>query len=122
MVTFLPSLITLALGADNFFKLSNELSAFLDWVTPKIAFKITTINIIIDSTNSPKKICTTAAAIRIITNGSAKFSKNIFHKGVFLPSVSSLYPSAFSLEAASLLLSPFLLVSSSLKTCSISFL
>ena len=101
IVSFSPSLTTLALGTDSCFRLFIEDSAFLVCTVPKTAFRIRTRNIISDSIIEPVTICIRAATISIITIGSLKLSRNIFQVGSLAFSFNSFFPYSSSLELAS---------------------
>ena len=72
---FLPSLITLASGADSCFKLSKDFSAFICCTVPRTAFITRTAKITMVLSSFPENMDMIAAPIRITTIRSLNWSK-----------------------------------------------
>ena len=112
IIVSLPSLMTVAVGADIFLSASSECSARLCWITPTAAFNITIISIIIGSAKSPrssrKEVAndTPLAMSRTITVKSLNCSKNSAARLFFFLPRSRFSPSLPSLFSASRELKP----------------
>ncbi len=89
---FLPSLKTLAAGADRDFKASSDFSALTCCTVPKIAFRIKTTIITAVLSKLPVNAEITAATIKIITIRSLNCSKKTSTTLFFLPSTKALGP------------------------------
>ena len=89
---FLPSLKTLAAGADRDFKASSDFSALTCCTVPKIAFRIKTTIITAVLSKLPVNAEITAATIKIITIRSLNCSKKTSTTLFFLPSTRAFGP------------------------------
>ena len=88
-----PSRRTFAFGEDISFNASMACSALASWITPKMAFKIPTPKMIIESTTSWEKTAEmTAAANKTIIIKSLNCSKNFTASDFFFPSSSTFSP------------------------------
>ena len=82
---FTPFLITLALGADNCLRLSNERCALICCTVPRTAFIISTSNITMVLSTLPENIEIIAAIIKITTSKSQNWPKNTSRVLFFFP-------------------------------------
>src|SRR3989338_6645403 len=92
IIISLPSLITLALGEDNFFKAAMALSALNSWVNPKIILRIIITAITIELVYSLRKKEMVMAAISIQTNGLTNCLSKTLNGWTSFFSISSLNP------------------------------
>ncbi len=66
-ITWCPSRITAAFGADIFFSAASACSALDSWITPTTAFRATMTMMAMESTYSPRASETSAAITRMMT-------------------------------------------------------
>ncbi len=106
ITSIFPSLITLAVGDDNFFNCSKDFSVLYSCTKPKIPFITIIIRIVIASALSPIKPDITVATISIQIIKSLNCDKNIFIGDTFFLLCNSFSPYSFSLSSISLVDSP----------------
>ena len=84
--------MTFASGADSFFRLSSDCSAFTVCMVPRTALMVITTRITTALSTSRSRPDTIAAAIRIMTRKSLYWPRKMCRIVSFFPSASSFRP------------------------------
>ena len=103
----IPSLMTFAFSAVNFFSASIACSALYSWINPKIPLSTTIVEMTIASSFSPIRREITRAARRMKTIDEVNCLNKIWSGEIVLLSLSSLTPCSSSLFSVSSKDNPF---------------